>query len=233
MREHTSGYGSVQELLPLEDIDRDVVRLRDGACRAVLETGSLGFALRSESEREAILAGYRDFLNGLRFPLQVLVRIQPTDIEAYLAGLRERSGAGTLPALSRLALDHEAFVRRLARERVLLDRRFYVVVPADGDAQVPAALPVFLLGGTWRRRSATRDQHAAVAVRQLNARCDQVVEGLTGLGLTARRLAGEELAALWLGMLSPHHARLQPLPPVSTAVARLRERSRPEVSDDR
>ncbi len=61
---------------------------------------------KSETEQEAILAGYRRFLNGLAYPLQVLVRVVPTDIEAHLAGLRAaRSGGETL---RRLALDHEA-----------------------------------------------------------------------------------------------------------------------------
>ena len=79
---------SVQEQLPLQEIRDDVVRLRGGEDRAVLETGSVNFALRSEPEQEAILAGYRRFLNGLDYPLQVLVRVVPTDVERYLAGLR-------------------------------------------------------------------------------------------------------------------------------------------------
>jgi hypothetical protein len=212
MRERSDRHGSVQDLLPLERIDRDIVRLRDGACRAVLETGSLGFALKSDAEQEAILAGYRAFLNGLRFPLQVLVRVQSTDIEAYLEGLRTQDGAGTSSAVARLALDHEAFVRRLARELVLLDRRFYIVVSVGGDAAEGTAVPPLSILWPWRHHSLTHDQQAAVMVRQLATRCDQVVEGLAALGLVARRLVGEELTALWYSMLAPDRARLQPLP---------------------
>lgn len=235
MPEFTDCSGSVQDLLPLADIDRDVVQLRDGACRAVLETGSLGFALRSEAEREAILAGYRAFLNSLHFPLQILVRVQPADVEGYLAGLRSRSDAGNYlhPALARLALDHEAFVRRLAREHVLLDRRFYVVVPAGDDAPDGAALMPPVAWWPGRRRPPTPAQQAAVAVRQLAARCGQVTEGLVGLGLAVRRLAEEELAALWYAMLAPDRARLQSLPPAPALVARLRRAEGPEVSDGR
>ena len=66
---------SVQELLPLDEIAGDVLRLRGGDYRAVLQAGSVNFALKSETEQESILAGYRRFLNGLAYPLQVLVRV--------------------------------------------------------------------------------------------------------------------------------------------------------------
>src|SRR3972149_872441 len=107
-----------------------VLCLRGGDYRAVLEAQSVNFGLKSEAEQEAIMAGYRAFLNALSYPIQVVVRILPTDVEAYLAGLRGRFAGRGGEALRRLALDHEAFVRRLARERMLLERRFYVVVPA-------------------------------------------------------------------------------------------------------
>jgi hypothetical protein len=202
-------HGRVQDLLPLVDIDGDVVWLRGSGCRGVLATGSVNFALLAATEQEALLASYRTFLGGLRFPLQVLVRIQPTDIERYLDGLRVQTG--TSPALARLALDHEAFVRRLARERTLLERHYFVIVPAEDDA--PQATPALPSPWAGRRRSgATTHQQAALAVRELAARCDQVVQGLAGLGLSARRLVGAELAALWYAMLTPDRARRQPLP---------------------
>ena len=84
---------SVQEILPLEEISGDVVRLRGGDYRCVLEAQGIHFALKSEPEQEAILAGYRRFLNGLTYPLQVLVRLVPADVEGYLAGLGGARGA--------------------------------------------------------------------------------------------------------------------------------------------
>ena len=91
-REGRAPYASVQEQLPLEEIAGDVLELRSGDARAVLEAGSVNFALKSEPEQEAILAGYRRFLNGLDYPLQVLVRVAPADIERYLGGNRGRPG---------------------------------------------------------------------------------------------------------------------------------------------
>jgi hypothetical protein len=218
MAEHRHHDASVQALLPLDDIQGDLLRLRDVGYRAVLEAGSVNVALRSEAEQEAIVAGYRAFLNALRYPIQVLVRVLPTDIEAYLAGLR---GAGTRGRpLARLALDHEAFVRRLARERTLLERRFYVVVPADGDgeqASHPASPATRLLP---RRPWSTNGRRPeSFAAQQLAVRCQEVSQGLAGFGVATRRLTDHEIAALWYPMLAPDRARFQPLPAAHGPVA--------------
>ena len=187
---------SVQEILPLEEISGDVVRLRGGDYRSVLEAQGINFALKSEPEQEAILAGYRRFLNGLTHPLQVLVRLVPADVEGYLAGLGGARG-GT-ETLRRLALDHEAFVRRIARERTLLDRRFYVVLPAEVDAAPGRGGP----GWPWRRGLQAQGQSdLARARRTLSLRSGEVAQGLGSFGVSTRRLGGEELAALWRAAL--------------------------------
>ena len=225
---HSKGrrLASVQELLPLEEIAGDLLRLRGGDYRAVLQAGSVNFALKSETEQEAILAGYRRFLNGLAYPLQVLVRVVPTDVEGYLGGLRDaRSGTDTL---RRLGQDHEAFVRRIARERTLLDRRFYVVVPAGMDG----AFERRGLGWPWRRGTGRERERGDLiaARRKLAFRCGEVAEGLGSFGVTTRRLDGEELAALWratLGTVTAGASRREPL--VATPVVIHSERAQAAV----
>lgn len=204
---------SAQELLPLEEITGDLVRLRGGECRAVLEAGSVNFALKSDAEQDAILAGYRRFLNGLSYPLQVLVRVKPTDVEGYVGGLRELRSSSE--ALQRLSRDHEAFVRRIARERTLLERRFFVVVPG-GKANTATARS---FGLRWQgSTSESGVPSELLAVRRLLAfRCGEVGQGLAAFGVSTRRLASGELASLWqetLGgsaMRSIEHGRGSPV----------------------
>lgn len=186
-------HGGVQDLLPLEEIIGDVLCLRGGDYRAVLEVQSINFALKSDTEQEGIIAGYRAFLNSLSFPLQVVVRILPTDVDAYLAGLRHRPRARADETLRRLALDHESFVRRLARERSLLERRFYVVVPAGLEG-------VFEKRGMrwpWQPPSTDVHQNLEAAARQLEFRADEIAQALATFGVTAHRLSGDELVQLW------------------------------------
>lgn len=221
-----SGRGrlaSVQEQLPLDEILGDVLLLRGGEARAVLEARPVNFALKSEGEQEAILAGYRRFLNALDYPLQVLVRVARADVEGYLAGLAHaRPGS---EGMRRLARDHRAFVRHIARERTLLGRRFFVVLPAEripGPRGAPPGAPAWR--GLLRRRGRSPEQRRsglAEARRTLSFRSSEVTRGLGSFGVEARRLSGEELAALFREALAPAGAPRTP-PPATPAVTAVR-----------
>ncbi|MCZ2110101.1 MAG: hypothetical protein LC118_11140 [Dehalococcoidia bacterium] len=201
-------HGSVQDMLPLEEISNGVLCLRGGDYRAVIQAQSVNFALKAEQEQEAVMVAYRAFLNSLSHPVQLLVRVLPTNIEPYLKGLRSHvTSHANSDAIRRLALDHELFVRRLARERTLLERRFYLVVPSghgDGDGHVAFRWP-------WRRRDREQDQQQlAVAAAQLDARCNEISRGLTSFGVSSRRLRSEELAELWTACLCSQVSQVAP-----------------------
>lgn len=190
----------VQDLLPLDDIADGVICLRGGDYRAVMEAQSVNFALKSDSEQEAIMAGYRAFLNSLSYPIQVVARILPTDVEGYLAGLRKTRLAdgqgfrgGSSEALRRLALDHETFVRRLARERTLLERRFYVVIPAGLEGTYGRKA----IRWPWQATPGNARQNREAAMRQLTFRCYELVQAMASFGVNTRRLLSQELAGLW------------------------------------
>ena len=219
------GFASAQTShVGVEAIAAGVVRLAGGHHRAVLEIGSVNLALQAAAEQEATLAGYAAFLNSLTYPVQILVRLLPVDCEAYLRELEHRAQRELREPLAGLALDHVAFVRRLARERTLLERRVYVVIPADGD-------PVYARSGSplgrWFGRSGhgkrgpaaadsmdragAPDAGSEPASRQLEVRCEEVARQLARCELSARRLGDAELAELFYSCWCPDLARVQRL----------------------
>jgi hypothetical protein len=189
--------------LGLEGIVDDAIVLRGGQLRAVLEVGGLNFALQGEREREATIASFRSFLNSLSYPVQVLVRVLPVDVDGYLAALDRRARQLSGP-LADLAYDHVAFVRRLARSRTLLERRFYLVVSVQSETVVQGRLP-------WTRRSAPGPDPAALR-RRLGHRCAEVERQLQRCSLASRRLTGPEIASLLYSTWCSDLARLQRLP---------------------
>ena len=189
--------------LALAAIDDGVVRLASGEYRAVLEiTGSVG-PVDDDVRQEAVLAGFAACLNALSFPIQLVVRATPVDLARYLAGLEEHAARGLPGELAMLARDHASFVQGLARQRMLLERRAYVVIPAQAAS----------VGGwpTWlpaRARPAEAPRFEA-ARRQLTFRCEELSRQLGRCGLVARRLSDLELAQLYLACWSPERARAQ------------------------
>lgn len=190
--------------LSLEAIEDGVVRLRGGQYRAVLEVRSINFELMNPGQQEALIAGYTAWLNGLGFPVQILARVLPVDVTAYLEDLSARTRKVASGPLVALASDHLAYVQRLARDRALLERRFYVVIPAESALGRRSGL-----WGLPRRRDPEVGEQAAHS--QLQGRCREVERGLARSGLFVRRLGSVELAELLYACWCPELSRVQRL----------------------
>ena len=203
---------STQDLLGVvEHIDEDLVILRDGGRRAVLDVAGVSFALRPLDEQAMIFAGFERLLNSIDYPLQILVQVTHTDVEGYIEHLLSQYD-GALPGLRPLLDDHIAFVRSLARDRELLDRYFRIVVPGDppprGAGERGGGLLRLLTA--WRRPAVESAELDAQARRILNSRCNQVGEGLWAMNIPVRRLHGDDLATLFrdaIGGWRPRRAR--------------------------
>lgn len=211
--------------------------------RAVLALSSINFTLKSSAEQEALLAGYHSFLNGLDFPTQTLVRVLPLNLEPYLQLYRARfaltppQGASAEPAgqaaLADLAADHVRFVRMLAQRNTFLERRFYLVIPAEGDSDAspdgagrgvgapsstakrgaPTSLWSRLSPRRRRAHQAAEEQARFAAITQrLDLRVATLIRELARFGVEARRLSGRELIDLYYSCLSPADAAATPLP---------------------
>ncbi len=200
---------SVQEThIAIEAIEDGMLRLRGGRYRAVLEVESVNFDLLDEGAREAVIAGYTGFLSGLGFPVQQLVRVLPVDLEGYLGNLEARTRRASSGRLAAMAADHLAFVRGLARDRGLLERRGYIVVPADECLVEKSGLRDCLrtlLGGPPARVS------EEAARSQLLARCEQVRDDLRRCDLASRRLGTADLVKLFHSAWCPELSRRQRL----------------------
>jgi hypothetical protein len=198
-------HASVQTArLGIEAIQDGVVALVGGEYRAVLEVSGTASPFEDDVRQEALLAGFATFLNALSYPIQILVRASPVDLTRYAASLEERGRQVLDGQLAALAQDHAAFVQGLARQRTLLERRFYVVVPAESRARAGWS---HLFSGV--SRATEQEPRRAAARHQLTFRCDDLARQLTRCGLAVRRLADLELAQLYLACWSPERARAQ------------------------
>ncbi|HEY8490716.1 MAG TPA: hypothetical protein VIO14_06960 [Dehalococcoidia bacterium] len=217
----------VRELLPVAAVEDGVLLLRDGRAAAVIEARPVNFEFRSEQDQLAILGGLHRFFHALREPVTVLVRAVPADVEGYLERLRRPD---LPPRLAELALDHEAFIRGLARAQTPLARSRYVIVTAGTGPALDQALasPLGALGSLGGALGALLGQlvgrltggppappvpqaPAAGGVppalrRALEQRCREVEQALQAQHIAARRLDGPALRALLASAWRPGSA---------------------------
>lgn len=197
------GRGVQSAYVGIEAIEGDALHLPGGRVRAVLEVGSIPFELLDEGEKGAVVAGFARVLDSLTHPVQLLVRVVRLDLDRYLADLGERARREPSPRLRALLHDQIAHLRKTAREKVLLERRFYLVVPGEHGG-----------GGAGRGLLCRGDAAGATAwaKRKLLAfRCDELARLLRGCNLPCERLSGGALAQLLYACWCPERAAVQPL----------------------
>ncbi len=213
---------SIQVHLDLTSIQASVARFGSGEqaeyCAVLEVAGSQQSLARvDEAKQEELLAAYAQFLNALTFPFQLVVRIIPVDLAWYVTRVEERARALS-PALVAIARDHAAFVQGLARQRTLLERRIYVVVPWSNAANLGASgsggmarVPARLLRGRAAKTLDDQLYSEEAISRQLTDRCEEVARQFSRAGLRTTRLDDLGLAHLYHASWAPEQARTQRL----------------------
>ncbi len=207
---------STQRYIDIAQIQDDVVVMKDGTLRSTILTSSLNFALKSEQEQNATVSSYTQFLNSLKFPVQIVIQSRRLNIDNYLASLDQKYREQTNDLLKLQIADYRNFVSELIDLGEIMSKRFYVVVPyAPGqDAQrgfmdrfqslfIPATRVTLQRKKFLERRNV------------LMQRVDQVLSGLQGMGLNSVVLNTQNLIELYYESYNPDVAEQQKIKDVN------------------
>ena len=126
-----SPAASTQLHLNIAEIKDNIVILKNGGLRAILQTSSVNFNLKSEDEQNAIIYSYQNFLNSLDFPIQISVQSRKLDIDKYIDNVKEKAMEHENPLLKQQTLEYADYVHKLIEYADIMEKNFYVVVPYD------------------------------------------------------------------------------------------------------
>lgn len=208
---------STQANLLISELRDNVVIMKDGSFRAVVACKSINFDLMSDMEREGVEYSYQNFLNSLKFTVQILIRSQQVDIGPYLERLMEIRRNNDNMLLSVLMDDYINFVDILSREANIMDKSFFVVIPYYPSADLEKALEetknFFKVFSKSKAPTVTRIDRATYdkSMTELNNRVDSVTSGLFQIGIHSVRLNTRELAELYYNFNNPDTAVREPL----------------------
>lgn len=192
---------TTQAFTEIEDIDHDVVMFVDGSCALTVTTTAVNFGLLSEKEQEAIIYAYAGLLNSLSFPVQILIRSQHKDISSYLKLLDDQEKRQKNPKLVKSIADYRAFVAATVKEKEVLDKKFYVVIPFSS---LELGVSTKVLFGN--KKSGLPYDKAYIydkALTVLTPKRDHILRLLTRLGLRGRQLTSEQLVRLFFSIYNP------------------------------
>lgn len=126
-----SPAASTQLYLNIAEIKDNTVVLKNGGLRAVLQTSSVNFNLKSEDEQNGIIFAYQGFLNSIDFPIQVCIKSRKLDIDKYIENVKEQAAKHESLLLKDQTLEYADYIQKLVEYADIMEKNFYVVVPYD------------------------------------------------------------------------------------------------------
>ncbi|OIP77486.1 MAG: hypothetical protein CO002_01120 [Candidatus Portnoybacteria bacterium CG_4_8_14_3_um_filter_44_10] len=200
-----TNISSIQEKIEIDDIRDGVIFLKDGGIRAVLMASSVNFALKSVEEQDALIYHFREFLNSLDFPIQILIVSRKFNISGYLEILEQKQKEQENELMRIQASEYIDFIRGLTELANIVTESFYIVIPfAQVEAKQLTPLEKITIA-TGFKRSSTSDRKKTFEElkTQLWQRINYVLSGLEGFGLRATVLNNEELIELFYHLYNP------------------------------
>lgn len=198
---------TTKDFVEVADIRDTVVILKNGSLRSLIEVGAINFELKSSDEQTAIVQAFQNFLNTLDFPLQILISSRKLDINPYLKYINEVIEKQTNELLRIQAQEYSRAVKGLTELAFIMSKKFYAVIPfyvvevAPSQKGFASALKSVLSPAKFART--LTDEELENYKVQLNQRIDLTREGIDGMGLNTRILAGEELKNIFYSYYSP------------------------------
>ncbi|MCA9369940.1 hypothetical protein KC686_02165, partial [Candidatus Woesebacteria bacterium] len=203
---------TTQEYLDIYDITNNLVVMKDGSTSMILTVDAMNFGLLAEEEQDAVMYAYAGLLNSLNYPIQVIVKSQTKDVTSYLQRLKEQE----IKASSRLNQErigrYREFVSNLIRERNVLDKKFYVVIPATAiELGIVPASSVLPGKQSFNAESVDKPVLLEKAQTVLEPKRDHIVSQFARIGLYSRQLETQEIIQLFYVSYNPEAAEGQQL----------------------
>lgn len=126
-----SPAASTQLHMNIAEIKDNVIVLKNGGLRAILQTSSVNFNLKSEDEQNAIIYSYQSFLNSLEFPIQISIQSRRLDIDQYIESVRDHASKQTNQLLKDKTSEYAEYIEKLVEYADIMEKNFYVIVPYD------------------------------------------------------------------------------------------------------
>lgn len=202
---------STQKYLDIAEIKDNVLVLKNGGIRAVLQTNSINFNLKSEDEQNAIIYGFQSFLNSIDFPVQIVVHSRKLDVDKYIENVKEIGEKHENMLLKKQTTEYCEYIQKLVEYADIMEKKFYVIVPYD-----PYRSQKKNMFSKFMERISSADSVDAIKRRHkefeelnknLGQRVSTVKAGLEGCNLRIAQLTTPQLVELFYGIYNPETSR--------------------------
>lgn len=204
---------NTETMLPISEIRGNTMLLKDGGLRAIIKVSGLNLDLKNGDEQEVVIEQYKRFLNGLNFPIQILVRSTYLDLTHYLEYMKENVKSIDNDILQKHGERYIAFLDDInLAQGLIYVKEFYIIVPYYGQGGEDEHQ---IRKGWWQKfLSVLESKDSAEKIVQryrsfvknrkfLDTRCSLISEGLKGLNIDTERLGLSDTVSLLFKFYNP------------------------------
>lgn len=201
---------TTQQFLDIYDIVNDLVIMKNGAASMILTLNAINFGLLAEEEQDAIIYAYAGLLNSLNYTIQIIIGSQTKDVTSYLNLLEEQADKAADQNKRDRIRRYREFVSNLIQERNVLDKKFYVVIPASA-LEMGLLPPQSVIPGVKETSITTLEKSAILEKAQniLEPKREHLISLFGRIGLLARQLTTQEIIQLFYISYNPEAAEGQ------------------------
>ncbi|PIY80317.1 MAG: hypothetical protein COY80_03555 [Candidatus Pacebacteria bacterium CG_4_10_14_0_8_um_filter_42_14] len=201
---------TTQVFLDIHDITNDLLIMKDGTTSLIISVDAMNFGLLAEQEQDAIMYAYAGLLNSLNYPIQIVINSQTKDVTAYLRLLEEKEAETLSPVMQGRIHEYRTFVANLIHERNVLDKKFYVVIPASAlELGLVSAASVMPGAKPAAVENIERSVIIEKATNMLHPKRDHIIGQFARIGLFSRQLTTQEIIQLFYVKYNPEAAEGQ------------------------
>lgn len=182
---------TTQSFIEIEEIQDDIVLMKDFSAVTVLEVGAVNFWLLSQDEQTSMIQSYANLLNSLSFPVQMLIVSKKMDISSYLEYINTKLKAQTDPALQKRLSTYRDYIKSTVKKTSVLEKRFFFVIPFN-------PLEMGVTGANTK--GLKKDYVITRAKTALYPKRDNMVRLLSKIGLKATPVLKQGLTELYYNL---------------------------------
>lgn len=203
---------NTETMLPISEIRNDTIIMKDGGLRTILRISGINLDLKNGDEQQIIIEQYKKFLNGLGFPIQILVRNTFLDLSNYLSYINANLQEIDNPTLRTQWEAYYRFLQNIDMQQGLIyNKEFYIIVPYYESEQDKEQIKK----SRWQKfldvlyakdtveKIVSRYRGFLKGKTMLDMRTNLIIEGLGGMSIIAEKINTSDIINLMFRCYNP------------------------------
>ena len=120
---------SVQDWIGIEEIlQNGIIKLKNNKYVKVLKISPINFNLKSNLEKESILASYKIFLRTCNFDIQILIQSNKENLENNILNIKNNLKNENKKYLNEFSEGYIKFINKLNSLKISSSKDFYIII---------------------------------------------------------------------------------------------------------